>query len=957
MALYNLQIISCNCGDIRCLPQTITVDADINDLIVGNVYSFSSITDCGNSEVPIGPIGPIGPIQECFPFGCYIIQQINIPRIGAQENAIIVNSYGSSQRGGCNDCTDDISNYLVFQNCFQLFGQELYVPIDQITPTPVVGDYYFLEYVLVNQKEGGIYQAFGCFQFKGKEYISPDGGANIRFGEVLILTSTTQTDCQTCLQNSAILYEGFDCLTQNLFIVALPSEGLENHLITYTGLDGLTQYCGIIQRQAQQGEIIDVLLVSILGVLNDVNTCDDCLAQANEKKELINCIDPNITEVVWASVLFEPENSTHLSFGNGCYEVGDTVDPSTPITITELANFDPQENCEDCLECHGVIYDYTSCEELEVCGPTNIIDFNNDGYSQSRDFVIDSGNFMFVPFRDSNRIVKYDLTTETVVSQSNQVLQGAESLAIDEINGVICVSNNFSNYVTFFDYNDLSQSVNIFTPQSGPKKVYYEPIDSYFYVTLDSCCVVPGIVVYSGTSYNSMSQIATFGNTQQYRDIVRVGSNIYTLNSNNNTLEIWSITGPTSYSQTSSINLGTQGDSLTYDSSSNVIYIKTFTNYYIRFFVGSATLLNIIYSTPCGYGEGKISVNNPTNKIYITDTSCNTIYEFDKTTDTLLNTYNNLGNNNISSVYGIGIDTSSNTWFGAYNNTFQLGCTTEFANGQVTSNELLPTGTTFFNYSLSACCEITSVQSITEDNFLTPTEYISMLHFEDCGTCLGSDVQIFVCRDCGDLGEALIISSGGTHNVGDFVRSQYGNSDFVCLEIVDVYTSDYGNGYRSFVSDGINYTSCEECSSGATLGLTIINCDTLEPSQVNVSLSEWSEISGFPFSIPNSVISDSNGVCYQVVNACPINNVYPPFEISNFYYNQSFCRASSQRSPEPPRSAGTEYFECVICCDCGSTGSTVTQVSPPHPVWTDGYGTPVTQLNMVALGGMFGLNN
>jgi hypothetical protein len=60
---------------------------------------------------------------------------------------------------------------------------------------------------------------------------------------------------------------------------------------------------------------------------------------------------------------------------------------------------------------------------------------------------------------------------------------------------------------------------------------------------------------------------------------------------------------------------------------------------------------------------------------------------------------------------------------------------------------------------------------------------------------------------------------------------------------------------------------------------------------------------------------------------------------------------------EPSRSANTEYFECVICCDCGSTGSTVTRVSPPHPVWTDGYGTPVTQMNMVTLGGMFGLNN
>jgi hypothetical protein len=102
-------------------------------------------------------------------------------------------------------------------------------------------------------------------------------------------------------------------------------------------------------------------------------------------------------------------------------------------------------------------------------------------------------------------------------------------------------------------------------------------------------------------------------------------------------------------------------------------------------------------------------------------------------------------------------------------------------------------------------------------------------------------------------------------------------------------------------------------------------------------------------------VSDSNGTCYQVVNSCPIDNNNPEFRVSNFYFNQSFCRSSNQR--RGGRDAGSEYFECVICCDCGSTGSTVTQVSPPHPVWTDGYGTEVRQLNMVTLGGIHGLNN
>jgi len=55
---------------------------------------------------------------------------------------------------------------------------------------------------------------------------------------------------------------------------------------------------------------------------------------------------------------------------------------------------------------------------------------------------------------------------------------------------------------------------------------------------------------------------------------------------------------------------------------------------------------------------------------------------------------------------------------------------------------------------------------------------------------------------------------------------------------------------------------------------------------------------------------------------------------------------------EPPRSANTEYTMCIEICD-----GTYESQDTPHPVYTDGYGTPVTQLNMVALGGPNGLNS
>lgn len=51
-------------------------------------------------------------------------------------------------------------------------------------------------------------------------------------------------------------------------------------------------------------------------------------------------------------------------------------------------------------------------------------------------------------------------------------------------------------------------------------------------------------------------------------------------------------------------------------------------------------------------------------------------------------------------------------------------------------------------------------------------------------------------------------------------------------------------------------------------------------------------------------------------------------------------------------SANTETFICVP--DCEFTGSTA--VAPPHPVWTNGSGDSVIQMNMVVLGGPNGLN-
>jgi hypothetical protein len=89
--------------------------------------------------------------------------------------------------------------------------------------------------------------------------------------------------------------------------------------------------------------------------------------------------------------------------------------------------------------------------------------------------------------------------------------------------------------------------------------------------------------------------------------------------------------------------------------------------------------------------------------------------------------------------------------------------------------------------------------------------------------------------------------------------------------------------------------------------------------------------------------------CYVVINTCPINGDYPEINIRSFYFNCDDCVFDNTRQP---RNAGVEVDICVELCD-----QSVVSVTPPHPEWTDGYGTQVTQLNMVTLGGPNGLNN
>ena len=276
-------------------------------------------------------------------------------------------------------------------------------------------------------------------------------------------------------------------------------------------------------------------------------------------------------------------------------------------------------------------------------------------------------------------------------------------------------------------------------------------------------------------------------------------------------------------------------------------------------------------------------------------------------------------------------------------------CTnTELISGSVISYQYVenPIGTILYIPYLDDCVEITSYSNPVA-GYNTINSFNSL---SDCETCNSSDNFVWLGESCSTLQLAIITTTNGFIS-GDIVKVNRGSSEFDCYTLISEYNPSMGyyETYNSLTND--TYQTCDECTLNLRINISIAECDGSNQQYVSVSLVDYFTFKIYGYNIFN--ISQYNK-CYVVVNTCPINGDYPEINIRSFYYNCDNCVFDNTRQP---RSAGTEYEVCEICCDCGSTGSTVNLITPPHPVYTDGYGTPVTQLNMVVLGGPNGLNN
>ena len=143
------------------------------------------------------------------------------------------------------------------------------------------------------------------------------------------------------------------------------------------------------------------------------------------------------------------------------------------------------------------------------------------------------------------------------------------------------------------------------------------------------------------------------------------------------------------------------------------------------------------------------------------------------------------------------------------------------------------------------------------------------------------------------------------------------------------------------------YDTCLECFEDNDLGFEFEDCQTSE--QIGVSAASL----GF---VPTpSYIYE---MCFSGVCSCYTSTIYVDARHVNLDPQQVpvyvSCDDCLPSLAEFPRTGGTEYTVCVICCPCLS-GATVTSVVVPHPVWTDNRGIEVIQASAVQLGGQNGL--
>jgi hypothetical protein len=228
---------------------------------------------------------------------------------------------------------------------------------------------------------------------------------------------------------------------------------------------------------------------------------------------------------------------------------------------------------------------------------------------------------------------------------------------------------------------------------------------------------------------------------------------------------------------------------------------------------------------------------------------------------------------------------------------------------------------------------VTPTPTITPTKTVTPTPTVTPTM-----TPTPSPLPNVVLTNC-ITGEEVIAPRKNAA-IGDIVSATGDTTD--CYEVTS-YTS-------SSPRDGISndYEDCLECFKAEFTGVIFSSCtdnnDSVILTASTASLTFLPDPS-LVYYMTFSGVSTQYVGCFEFVEFTNLSNQY---QITSSIENNSCydCRVVYI-----PSSAGTIYYDCVIC------DTTAVTISVPHPVYSNQFGQDVVQLNAVQLGGTYGLYN
>jgi hypothetical protein len=296
----------------------------------------------------------------------------------------------TTQYSDCYECVTENNGLYIFLICGS--GEQVSIPVSEL------GDDFFLSgqtilssgsFYLEYEFQGDIYNS--CVGFSKMVVLTPEDYEKLEdSGDISTLISISdlyideENGCKLCEEsNPSLFYSVTRCTDKSEDYVLLPSSTLIGHLISYT--DGVNEYCGEVMPFT--APTYSFTFLSDYGVINlgpiefDKNfipkisdgekikqfegvDCDECLINENKKILIQNCVDSSVQEVVWASQLFQNGDVTNINYESSCYEIVGETD--LEVTLTISGNYETYTDCENCLECYGIYYEYALCSDPDT---------------------------------------------------------------------------------------------------------------------------------------------------------------------------------------------------------------------------------------------------------------------------------------------------------------------------------------------------------------------------------------------------------------------------------------------------------------------------------------------------------------------------------------------------------------------------------------------------------------